>query len=170
MIFRAAPGGRPFAHAHGRAICLGMKQIVALALSALMTLPAAAADAPAPEIFVPAAQAGTLDSYRWTHRPVLVFADSPADPRYVQQMNALRDEVDALRDRDVVVITDTDPAARSDLRQQLRPRGFALVLVGKDGQIKLRKPSPWQVRELSRVIDKMPMRQQEIRDRRAAQP
>ncbi|MEO0922698.1 MAG: DUF4174 domain-containing protein, partial [Pseudomonadota bacterium] len=41
-----------------------------------------------------------------------------------------------------------------------------LALVGKDGTIKLRKPVPWDVRELSRVIDKMPMRQQEVRDRR----
>jgi len=52
------------------------------------------------------------------------------------------------------------------VRRELRPRGFMLALVGKDGQIKLRKPAPWDVRELSRSIDKMPMRQQEIRDRR----
>ena len=39
-----------------------------------------------------------------------------------------------------------------------------LVLVGKDGQIKLRKPFPWDVRELSNSIDKTPLRQQEIRD------
>jgi len=40
------------------------------------------------------------------------------------------------------------------------------VLIGKDGGVKLRKPFPWSVRELSRSIDKMPMRQQELRDRR----
>jgi hypothetical protein len=39
-----------------------------------------------------------------------------------------------------------------------------MVLVGKDGQIKLRKPLPWDVREISRVIDKTPLRQQELRD------
>ena len=31
-----------------------------------------------------------------------------------------------------------------------------------DGQVKLRKPLPWDVRELTRSIDKMPLRQQEI--------
>ncbi len=41
-----------------------------------------------------------------------------------------------------------------------------LVLVGKDGSVYLRKPFPWDVRELSRSIDKMPLRQQEMRDRR----
>jgi len=39
-----------------------------------------------------------------------------------------------------------------------------LVLIGKDGGVKLRKPFPWNVREISRVIDKMPMRRQEIND------
>ena len=46
------------------------------------------------------------------------------------------------------------------------PRGFMLMLVGKDGQVYLRKPLPWSVREISRSIDKLPQRQQEIRDRR----
>ncbi len=54
----------------------------------------------------------------------------------------------------------------SDLRTKLRPRGFMLVLMGKDGEVKLRKPLPWTVRELSRSIDKMPMRQREEREGR----
>jgi len=68
--------------------------------------------------------------------------------------------------RDVVVFVDTDPKARSALRKKLRPRGFMLVLIGKDGGVKLRKPLPWSVRELSRSIDKMPTRQREIEARR----
>jgi hypothetical protein len=42
-----------------------------------------------------------------------------------------------------------------------------LVLIGKDGQIELRKPAPWDVREITRSIDKMPLREQEVEDRRA---
>jgi len=66
--------------------------------------------------------------------------------------------------RDTVVIVDTDPKARSDVRLDLRPRGFALVLIGKDGQVKLRKPAPWDVREITHAIDKWPIRLKEIRD------
>lgn len=110
-----------------------------------------------------------IDSFQWTHRPVLVFADSPNDPRFIEQLENLQARAEALADRDVVVLTDTDPDARSDLRRQFRPRGFMLVLIGKDGEVKLRKPSPWDVREITRSIDKMPMRQQEIRERRAAE-
>ncbi|MEM9550555.1 MAG: DUF4174 domain-containing protein [Pseudomonadota bacterium] len=107
-----------------------------------------------------------LNQFLWTNRPVIVFADTPADPRYSEQIERLRTDMDALVDRDVVVLTDTDPSARSPIRQKLRPRGFQLVLIGKDGGVKLRKPFPYSVRELGRTIDKMPMRQQEIRERR----
>ena len=44
-----------------------------------------------------------------------------------------------------------------------------MVLIGKDGSVKLRKPLPWDVREISRTIDKMPVRQREIRERRSDQ-
>ena len=81
-------------------------------------------------------------------------------------MDRLTREADALLDRDVVVLTDTTPAAASALRKQLRPRGFMLVLIGKDGGVKLRKPHPWTVRELSRSIDKFQDRLQEVEDRR----
>ena len=104
-----------------------------------------------------------LDDFLWINRPIVVLADSPGDPRFVEQMRLLRERLPDLKDRDVVVITDTEPSQKTDLRQKLRPRGFMLVLIGKDGGIKLRKPSPWSVREISRVIDKMPMRRQEIR-------
>lgn len=107
-----------------------------------------------------------IESFLWLNRPIVVFADSPADPRFVEQMTLLEADVAALAERDVVVLTDTDPRAESPLRTELRPRGFMMVVIGKDGGVKLRKPFPWDVREISRVIDKMPMRQQEIRDRR----
>ncbi|MEM9434854.1 MAG: DUF4174 domain-containing protein [Pseudomonadota bacterium] len=108
-----------------------------------------------------------LKDFMWEKRPIVVFADADADPRYREQMELLTARLDALAERDVIVLTDTDPEAEAAIRTQLRPRGFMLVLIGKDGGVKLRKPAPWDVRELSRVIDKMPMRQQELRDKRA---
>jgi hypothetical protein len=107
-----------------------------------------------------------LSDFHWIARPVVVFADSPADPRFQQQMDLLTQRPDELAERDVVVIVDTNPDARSDPRLKLRPRGFMLVLMGKDGNVLFRKPFPWNVREISRSIDKLPLRQQEIRDRR----
>jgi hypothetical protein len=74
----------------------------------------------------------------------------------------LSKDIEALQERDIIVLIDTDPKLSSSLRKKLRPHGFAFVLIGKDGQVKLRKPSPWNIREIARVIDKMPIRQQEI--------
>ncbi|WOI55350.1 DUF4174 domain-containing protein [Palleronia sp. LCG004] len=111
-----------------------------------------------------------LADFQWIARPVVVFADSTNDPAFQRQMELLRARPEALADRDVVVVTDTDASELSDIRRKLRPRGFMLVLMGKDGGVKLRKPFPWDVREISRSIDKMPMRLQEMRERSSATP
>ncbi len=106
----------------------------------------------------------SLDQFLWTARPIVIFADSPADPRFVEQMRYLSADPAELLVRDVVVLIDTAPKQRSALRDTLRPRGFMLVLIDKDGQVKLRKPAPWTVREITRSIDKWPTRQQELRE------
>ncbi|RZW11435.1 MAG: DUF4174 domain-containing protein [Rhodobacteraceae bacterium] len=107
-----------------------------------------------------------LADFKWVARPVVVFAESPADPAFREQVELLTERLDELVERDVVLITDTSPDEKSDIRRKLRPRGFMLTLIGKDGGVKLRKPFPWDVRELTRQIDKMPIRRQELRDRR----
>ncbi|GGH30521.1 protein of unknown function [Cribrihabitans marinus] len=147
-----------------------MKRTLALVFSAFLPLAAGATD---PSIvdgdaYLRPAEDSDLSEFLWINRPVIVFADTPADPRFQEQIKALTEGAEMMIERDVVVLTDTDPDTLSPLRKKLRPRGFQLVLVGKDGSVKLRKPSPWSVREISRSIDKTPMRQREIRDRRAA--
>ncbi|HKL65469.1 MAG TPA: DUF4174 domain-containing protein [Roseovarius sp.] len=146
-----------------------MKPLFALVFLAFAAAPAAAqetaSDGEVPLIV--SAQDVAPDEFLWLKRPLVVFADTPADPRYVEQMGYITDRLDALVTRDVVVITDTDPAARSAWRQKLRPRGFGLVLIGKDGEIYLRKPLPWHVREIVRSIDKLPARQREMREGKA---
>ncbi len=52
------------------------------------------------------------------------------------------------------MVVDADPAAESELRLRLRPRSFMIVAMSKEGQVMLRKPSPWDVREITRAIDK----------------
>ena len=103
-----------------------------------------------------------LKIYEWTHRPIVIFANSDRDPNFISQMEFLSEDIRALQERDIIVLIDTDPNFSSSLRKKLRPHGFAFILIGKDGQVKLRKPSPWNIREIARVIDKMPLRQQEI--------
>ena len=143
-----------------------MKTLIPLVFAAFIAAPLSAQSAQdsAEMPLILEATMDDLSQFRWKKRPVLVFADSADDPAFIEQMDLLRARTDELEIRDVVVLTDTDPAARSALRLKMRPRGFMLVLVGKDGGTKLRKPFPWDVREISRSIDKMPMRQREIRE------
>jgi Domain of unknown function (DUF4174) len=145
-----------------------MTRILAIVLSALIPFAALSQEAQEPEVLAVVQPAGEseLNEFLWTNRIILVFADSPADPRYIEQLDLLNQELAALGDRDVLILTDTDPKALSPIRTQLRPRGFSMVLIGKDGGVKLRKPRPWSVREISRSIDKFPDRQREVEDRR----
>lgn len=136
----------------------------AMAADASVELPSAVEAWQADPAQVLDASEVTLDDFRWIARPVVVFADTAADPRFRQQMDLLAARTEELVDRDVVVIMDTDPAARTSVRTQLRPRGFMLALIAKDGTVMLRKPFPWDIREITRSIDKLPLRKQEIRD------
>lgn len=105
----------------------------------------------------------SLEEFLWIARPIVVFADSPADPRFREQMQMLADRPGPLLERDVVIIVDTDPAAATPIRRALRPRGFTLVIVQKDGRVGLRRPSPRDVREIVRGIDNFALRQDEMR-------
>lgn len=106
-----------------------------------------------------------LEPYLWRHRLIVLFADSPNNPLIEEQIELLLASEDELLDRDIVVLSDTDPLAKTPLRQKLRPRGFVVILIGKDGEVKFRKPFPWSVREISRAIDKMPLRQLELQSK-----
>jgi hypothetical protein len=104
----------------------------------------------------------------YVNRAVIVFADSPQDPNFIRQMELLARDPGALTDRDALWIVDTDPAARTEARRKFRPRGFSLVLVEKDGTAVIRKPLPWEMREITAAIDKFPTRRQEVLERSPA--
>ncbi len=137
---------------------------LALAASILSATIPARAQETAATIAIEAEEPDAIDlsALLWVARPLVVFADSPADPRYAQQIAMLRDGHAELELRNVVVLTDTDPAANGPLRRQLRPRGFGLVLIDTDGTVVQRRPSPTTVRELTGTVDRLPSRREEI--------
>ena len=107
-----------------------------------------------------AAETPTLAELKGS-RPVVVFANDPDDPKFVQQMTLLEALPEELEARRVVVLTDTDPAANGPLRQQLRPQGFGVVLIDVDGTVAHRRALPTSVRELVNFIDRTPSRREE---------
>ncbi|KAF0116106.1 MAG: hypothetical protein FD150_591 [Rhodobacteraceae bacterium] len=143
--------------------------VLALCLPAL-TLPAGADEAPAvAPAFTPVSAAEVVEAdLLFLRRPVIVFADSPNDPAFVRQMQLLDRYYAQFEARDVILITDTDPANPSSLRKKLRPRGFSLVLMDKDWKPMIRKPLPWEGREIVNSIDKMPIARTEALERNPA--
>ena len=110
-----------------------MKRLFFIALAALVATTSLSADEAAVEqsvidrwetdrtqVFY--ASEVSLPELQWIARAVVVFADSPNDPMFRQQMDLLLAEIDRLVERDVILITDTDPAARNSVRLDLRPR------------------------------------------------
>lgn len=114
----------------------------------------------------PAHAADPLAEHLWVARPLMIFADSDKDPSFARQLLELEREKDALAERDVLIITDTDPGAsradRSELRKKYRPHGFTVILIGKDGEIALRRPVVVTADDITRQIDRMPMRRREM--------
>lgn len=120
-----------------------------------------------------------MDDYQWEKR-VLVLVSAPDAEALAQQLSTLSDDIDALDERDLVVLQlsgqstialygdDQAPSAEM-LRTSLRlgnDTDFEILLIGKDGDIKLRSPKPLEANEIFQVIDAMPMRLQEMRNQR----
>lgn len=141
-----------------------MKTLYALVIATLLPVAAWADTAFAPV----GAKDTALAEQLYVTRPLVVFADSPEDPSFRRQMELLARGYPDLAERDVLLVIDTDPALRTEWRQKLRPRGFSLVIMDKDLRPVIRKPLPWEVREIVAAIDKLPLRRTEILERNPA--
>ena len=104
-----------------------------------------------------------LAALRWQARPVLVFAETREDPRYVAQMAQLSEAGAALRARDMVLFGDAAPERQGALRARFAPEGFLLLLIGKDGGVKLATEEVTPPEALFALVDAMPMRRREMR-------
>ncbi len=106
---------------------------------------------------------GDLARLRDTSRPVIVLSDSRDDPRVARQIAALDHTRAALDERNIKVLREAKPG--SALRRSLgvQERGFAVVLVGKDGGVKKVWKEPVDPRTIFTLIDAMPMRREEMK-------
>jgi hypothetical protein len=125
----------------------------------------------------------TIDfaALRWEARLIVLQAATADDDAMTTQRARLDNARDALRERDVRIIRivadqawiddqPLDGAVAQVARERFRiaPDAFAVLLIGKDGGVKLRESEPVEARRIIDLIDSMPMRQQEIRERPAS--
>ncbi len=146
-----------------------MRSFIALATVLTLTVPALS-------------QEHGLADLRGTARPLLIFAQ-PGTPLLEEQRRLLRLDTPGLRQRDVIIVlppeldfvtdeggmqtTHFSHAEDQALRQRFRisPGQFTIVLVGKDGEEKLRSNTPLGTEKLCQTIDAMPMRKDEMHHR-----
>ena len=113
----------------------------------------------------------TLRESQGWQRVLLVLAATTEQANFKNQMALLATAKPGLAARDFQVLELTYaqlPAADRQLliRRLGRLPVFAVVLIGKDGGIKLRRSRPVAPAELFALVDQMPMRRQEMRDQR----
>ena len=124
------------------------------------------------------AQTDPMDSYLWTHRPLVVFAPSASHPILFAQRRALVTEMDGLADREIVLIevagdgvaVNGHPVPNMDadglrVRYGMPSDAATTVLVGKDGGVKMRRNGALSAETLFSTIDAMPMRRTEMQER-----
>ncbi len=124
-------------------------------------------------------QGADLISYRWQHRLLLAFATHPSDTDFTLFADSLSARRDAVQDRDLVVgqifkrgpsqlgARPLPPEEAQSLRRRFKIRSekLTVVLIGKDGGVKLVREGRVDLEAIFARIDAMPMRQQEMRTR-----
>ena len=120
-----------------------------------------------------------LSRYTWKNRLLLLFAPSRSHPYYESLQQALMERSADATDRDMVVFeilasgpsridgAEIDSRTSHSLREkfQIPPQGFSVILIGKDGRIKLKRGEQTNLEDIFGLIDSMPMRREEIRQR-----
>ncbi len=110
-----------------------------------------------------------LADNQWKHRAILVYAPSASSPDLQKQRALLATDAGGLTERDLVVrelIADQlSNGDRAFLEETLNTTGntFRVLLIGKDGGVKVRQTNPITPKQLFSIIDGMYMRQQEMK-------
>jgi hypothetical protein len=120
-----------------------------------------------------------LTDYRWKNRILLLFSNDNSSDNYQAQIQSLFTDKPGLLDRDMLVfslspqsgirelIYDNKFNANPDMwtKYKITEEEFHVLLIGKDGSVKFRDDSPISNDKLFGIIDAMPMRRAEMRNK-----
>lgn len=118
-----------------------------------------------------------LVDFQWKNRCILIFSPQLTNEAAQSQLRLLEQDAEGLTDRDLVLLhlgknegiwgkKTISPASVAAIRKQLQigEQESTLVLIGKDGGVKLRQAFPVPRAQLYGLIDAMPMRRQEMKE------
>lgn len=118
-----------------------------------------------------------LTQFEWKKRLILIFAPDGRNPLFKELQSEIMAQKAEVEDRDLVVfeILERGPSRmnRALLDQSkvesirrhfsVPQRSFRVILIGKDGGIKLKRNDQIDLETIFELIDSMPMRKDEIR-------
>ena len=115
-----------------------------------------------------------LDKHLWKNRVIVISADKNNATRAEAQFNILKIEKDKFIERRVLVYKCIEDACmyydfKNDKKELLiheKITGFNVVLIGLDGGKKFNSNTVEEANMFFNLIDKMPMRRQELRNKR----
>jgi hypothetical protein len=120
-----------------------------------------------------------LAQFQWKNRLLFLFSPDKNHPLFKKFKNEILNHQAEVKDRDLVVFEmcerDSAKMNGSDIDRQtadairdhfsVPSNKFSLILVGKDGGIKLKRHDHVSLEEVFELIDSMPMRQSEMRQK-----
>ncbi|MGD2037456.1 MAG: DUF4174 domain-containing protein [Desulfobacterales bacterium] len=120
-----------------------------------------------------------LAQFQWKNRLLFIFAQDVSHPLFKGLQSQIAAQKAEVEERDLIVF---EVPAQGPARMNTNPldqqeadsirnhfavpcNAFSLILVGKDGGIKLKRSDQVDLSEVFGLIDSMPMRQREMRQK-----
>jgi len=109
-------------------------------------------------------QSQSLKNYRWKNRVIVLVAKKKDSKAFQMQLEAIVSKESELKDRDLITILLSKDSVelRNELKIGLAFEG--IILIGKDGGVKMREEFHVAPKKIFDLIDSMPMRRTEMRN------
>ncbi|NRB82170.1 MAG: DUF4174 domain-containing protein [Winogradskyella sp.] len=134
-------------------------------------------------LFSITSNAQDLNALKWKNRILIIKATKNNDLKFEKQLTEFKSQDNALKERKLVLYTmnnqkltiidyttdttDTSKRLSDDMMITIfsAKNEFEVILIGLDGSIKLRQTEVLSKEDLIAIIDAMPMRKSEIKNR-----
>ena len=125
------------------------------------------------------AKSNPLPTFQWNKRILILVTPNTGNKKYVKQIEMIKNKLLGIKDRDIIVIKIIDQKLLGVSKEQSREgdvleilnlynlngNKFSILLIGKDGDEKVRSINPLSMCIFFDLIDSMPMRKNEILER-----
>jgi len=122
------------------------------------------------------AQSQALSSRQWKNRVLLIMSENPNDPLVKQQVSLFSKDAEEMKERKLLLmqvfpefyLMGGDSAIRRTSGEvyfdyKSAKKSFEMVLIGLDGEEKMRRAELIRPQDLYAIIDAMPMRRYEMK-------